>query len=337
MSFFSRPGSKVGNEDLVNETPAQLPTYRRSSAFQLDRPGWKKPEPMSRGVDFDKINKLDESLFGKKVQLTSGKTIDIKVPDPFDADWMVQYNNRRRNGESDDQIRSNPPFNRPQRTIVRRLPVNRLFSTDPTLKLETRLTGIEALMEEQVLTNSDVLMVLRALQAAVLSNGNRNGDGDSLSSVSSTTQSGDSLIQVDTSLVPQLSSSSSGSDDQRSQDITDQLDQRIQAIMDQLEVPRSRVDSGLPEFITYDQFNTPKIFSAVLLHLIQNEMFMIQGKQIQNLKPWWQRNREKIMFLPTSSPPTFITPIEANRLGFNFGGVGPSFSLDGDDFYDPQL
>ncbi len=321
MSFFSRPGSKVGNEDLVNETPAQLPKYRRSSAFQLDRPGWKKPEPMSRGVDFDKINKLDESLFGKKVQLTSGKTIDIKVPDPFDADWMVQYNNRRRNGESDDQIRSNPPFNRPQRTIVRRLPVNRLFSTDPTLKLETRLTGIEALMDEQVLTNADCLMVLRALQAAVLSNGNRNGDGDSLVSVPSTTQSGDSIVQADTS-------------------ITNQLDQRIQAIMDQLEVPRSRVDSGLPEFITYDQFNNKSIFSAVLLHLIQNEIFTVGGKQIQNLKQWWQKNQKKIMFFPASSPPMFITQIEANQLGYSpgiFGGVGPSFSLDGDDVSDPEL
>jgi len=89
--------------------------------YQLRRPAFTAPPVEPRqAIDFDSINAINIAQFGTKIQIgesTLEKLLGVRLPDPSDKNWVVEFERRKASGDSAEQLEKNPPFGRPQRTI----------------------------------------------------------------------------------------------------------------------------------------------------------------------------------------------------------------------------
>lgn len=65
---------------------------------------------------FEDLKSLNEELYGKPVQI-SMTPFKMEIADSDDTTWINEYNRRRQAGETDNQILSDPPFGRQQKTV----------------------------------------------------------------------------------------------------------------------------------------------------------------------------------------------------------------------------
>jgi hypothetical protein len=85
----------------------------------LRRPVFMSPNVKPRDVvDFSKLLKQLEEREGIKIRLGDEavqKLTNIQIDDPEDKAWIAEYNRRKTAGETDDQLKSNPPLGRLQK------------------------------------------------------------------------------------------------------------------------------------------------------------------------------------------------------------------------------
>jgi len=121
---LKRPSYLAGTSRSPSPRVPNLKPSRRSGLGnrRLTRPSFEAPEIRPRDVDFDKLAAADIEKSGIKVQLgqkTLEQLFKIQVPDPTDVEWIAEKKARIANGESEEDIKANPPFGRQQRTIAK--------------------------------------------------------------------------------------------------------------------------------------------------------------------------------------------------------------------------
>lgn len=121
---LKRPSYLAGTKVSPSPRVPNLKPSRRSGLGnrRLTRPSFEAPEIRPRDVDFDKLAAADIEKSGIKVQLgqkTLEQLFKIQVPDPTDVEWIAEKKARIANGESEEDIKANPPFGRQQRTIAK--------------------------------------------------------------------------------------------------------------------------------------------------------------------------------------------------------------------------
>ena len=123
---LEREAFRSGGTWVQNSAP-NLPKNERNGMgnYNLQRPSFTAPDILPRHeIDFDKINALNLAQFGAKVQLgeeTLEALLGVSLPDPSDRSWIAEYNRRKAAGETEEQLKRNPPFGRPQRMIKKRI------------------------------------------------------------------------------------------------------------------------------------------------------------------------------------------------------------------------
>jgi len=114
----------------------------------ITRPMFKAPPVQPRRpISFDKLQLLNEELFGKKVQLsekTLSRLFDVKIPDSSDTAWLSEKRRltmvmKRENPnitltQIAERFLTNPPLGRPQRTVTESRNI-----TDQGISIESKL------------------------------------------------------------------------------------------------------------------------------------------------------------------------------------------------------
>jgi len=124
---LKRPSYLAGTQNKSRSPSPRVPNLKPSRRTGLGnrrivRPSSEAPEIRPRDVDFDKLAAADIEKSGIKVQLgqkTLEQLFKIQVPDPTDVEWIAEKNRRITSGESEADIKANPPFGRQQRTIAK--------------------------------------------------------------------------------------------------------------------------------------------------------------------------------------------------------------------------
>ena len=121
---LKRPSYLAGTSRSPGPRVPNLKPSRRTGLGnrRLTRPSFEAPEIRPRDVDFDKLAAADIEKSGIKVQLgqkTLEQLFKIQVPDPTDVEWIAEKKARIASGESEEDIKTNPPFGRQQRTIAK--------------------------------------------------------------------------------------------------------------------------------------------------------------------------------------------------------------------------
>jgi len=148
-SIFSieRPSFKSSTEVLKDFSNPLLPNYDRRGHGNRNimRKEFLAPDIKGREVlNFERLQAQDLEEGGIKVQLgdkTIEKLFKIQVADSTDRSWIDEKNRRLAAGETDEQIRMNPPFGRPQRKVSKNVNFAQQ-GLDMTDKLETLQTAI---------------------------------------------------------------------------------------------------------------------------------------------------------------------------------------------------
>jgi hypothetical protein len=113
---------------------------------EITRPNFMAPKIRGRdALDFERLNATNIAQFGRKVQLsdeTLDKLLGIDIPDPQDKKWLAEKSRRKALGESEEDLKANPPLGRPQRTVRK---VVNIASVN--LSINERLSVIKALMD----------------------------------------------------------------------------------------------------------------------------------------------------------------------------------------------
>ena len=122
---LERPTFRAG---IIDENNVYVPRLERNKRRGLGnrhitRTNFIAPPVKGREViSFEKLQAQDIESAGVKVQL-GDKTIEqllkIQVDDPTDVKWIDEKNRRLRAGETEEEIKQNPPFGRPQRKVSR--------------------------------------------------------------------------------------------------------------------------------------------------------------------------------------------------------------------------
>ena len=115
--------------------------------------------PISRLVtDYDKMRALDVELYGKQVRIsdqTINKIMYIDVPDTSDIEWIKERTRRKALGETDEQLRADPPLGRPQRTLKRKINL-----ASPFITPQQNLAILKARVENGMTENQEDLAEL---------------------------------------------------------------------------------------------------------------------------------------------------------------------------------
>lgn len=123
----------------------------------LRRPSFLTPNVKPRYVpDFDKLRSQLEEKEGVKVRLGPGtvqKLTNIQIDDPEDKAWIDEYNRRKANGETDEQLKALPPLGRLQKKKYVNVSENqKLELKDELERLRQQITsGLSNLEKKQSL------------------------------------------------------------------------------------------------------------------------------------------------------------------------------------------
>lgn len=127
------------------------------------------PEIRGREVlNFEKLQATDIEQAGIKVQLgdkTIEKLFKVQVGDPTDRTWLEEKTRRLAAGETEEQLRENPPLGRPQRTIHKM--VN--FGAQG-LSVDNKIESIKAALEQGNADNRNEMAQVIAQTALILGN-----------------------------------------------------------------------------------------------------------------------------------------------------------------------
>jgi hypothetical protein len=142
-----RDAFRAGTSHTINQNIHLPPNQRHGMGnYEMVRPAFTAPRIEPRqALDFDKINAINIAQFGQKIQLgekTLEALLGVKMPDPSDRSWIDEYNRRKRLGETDEQLKRNPPFGRPQRTIKKRINFG-----EAKLSMDGSLSAIKAAVD----------------------------------------------------------------------------------------------------------------------------------------------------------------------------------------------
>lgn len=107
---------------VIDEKTKPIKLIRKKASLgdhYLRRPVFMSPNVKPRDVvDFSKLLKQLEEREGIKIRLGDEavqKLTNIQIDDPEDKAWINEYNRRKAAGETDDQLKSNPPLGRLQK------------------------------------------------------------------------------------------------------------------------------------------------------------------------------------------------------------------------------
>ena len=119
---FKRPAFRAGAIEHDKHIKPLLPNSREGLGNRgITRSNFEAPAIRGReALNFERLQAQDISEGGIKVRLgdkTIEKLFKIQVDDPSDIKWIEEYQARIAGGETDEQIKLNPPMGRPQRKI----------------------------------------------------------------------------------------------------------------------------------------------------------------------------------------------------------------------------
>jgi hypothetical protein len=106
----------LANTTKTSDERVSMPPNFRSGTGndELRRRNFLAPKIYARDpVDFDKINAINLAQFGQKVRLSQQSLADlmsVEVPDNRDLSWIAEFNRRKALGETDEQLKANPPI-----------------------------------------------------------------------------------------------------------------------------------------------------------------------------------------------------------------------------------
>lgn len=124
---FIRPRNFLSNTTKVTSqyVPKLPPSRRTGRNYEIIRTNFLASDVKARNVvDFGLLEQQREQEDGVKISLgesTLQKLFQVQVDDPTDNAWIAEKNRRLRAGETEAQIKANPPFGRPQRKVMKKL------------------------------------------------------------------------------------------------------------------------------------------------------------------------------------------------------------------------
>ena len=121
-----------------------------SGNYEIQRSGFLHNEPLARTATFTEQTPVLE--LGEK---TLEKLFNIKVDDPDDKLWLAEKARRITAGETEEQIKANPPFGRPQ------IQINKLVNfAQGNLKLDEKIDLIKTTIDQSsAITRADFVNV----------------------------------------------------------------------------------------------------------------------------------------------------------------------------------
>lgn len=151
---------------VIDEKTKPIKLIRKKASLgdhYLRRPAFMSPNVKPRDVvDFSKLLKQLEEREGVKVRLGDEavqKLTNIQIDDPEDTAWLNEYNRRKTAGETDDQLKSNPPLGRLQKKKYVNVAENQKLEIKDELerlrqKIMSGLSGLEK--KQSLVTLADV-------------------------------------------------------------------------------------------------------------------------------------------------------------------------------------
>lgn len=127
--------------------------------------------PQIRGrevLNFERLQATDIEQAGIKVQLgdkTIEKLFKVQVGDPTDITWLEEKARRIAEGETEEQLKQNPPLGRPQRSI------NKMVNFGAQgLSVDDKIESIKAAVEQGNADNRNEMAQVIAQTALILGN-----------------------------------------------------------------------------------------------------------------------------------------------------------------------
>jgi len=168
---IARPAFKSGT---IVEPDKSIPRLRGNDRDgmgnkRIVRNNFIAPEIRGREVlSFERLQALDIEQAGIKVQLgdkTIEKLFKVQVGDPTDRTWLEERDRRLAAGETEEQLRENPPLGRPQRTI------NKMVNFGAQgLSTDDKIESIKAAVEQGNADNRNEMGQIIAQTALLLGN-----------------------------------------------------------------------------------------------------------------------------------------------------------------------
>lgn len=168
---LQRPAFKSGT---IEEPDKSIPRLRGNDRDGMGnklitRNNFIAPEIRGREVlSFERLQATDIEQAGIKVQLgdkTIEKLFKVQVGDPTDRKWLEERTRRLAAGETEEQLRENPPLGRPQRTI------NKMVNFGAQgLSTDDKIESIKAAVEQGNADNRNEMGQIIAQTALLLGN-----------------------------------------------------------------------------------------------------------------------------------------------------------------------
>lgn len=166
---IQRPSFKSGTITQPDKPVPKLGGNERDGMGNrlIVRNNFISPEIRGREVlNFERLQAQDIEQAGVKVQL-SDKTLEklfkVQVPDPTDKKWIEEKTRRIAAGETEEQIKENPPFGRPQRSV------NKMVNLGAVgLSVEDKLESIKAAIDQGGANSNNMVGQLIAQVVSVL-------------------------------------------------------------------------------------------------------------------------------------------------------------------------
>lgn len=168
---IARPAFKSGTIEEPNKSIPRLRGNDRDGMGnkRIVRNNFIAPEIRGREVlSFERLQATDIEQAGIKVQLgdkTIEKLFKVQVGDPTDRKWLEERTRRLAAGETEEQLRENPPLGRPQRTI------NKMVNFGAQgLSTDDKIESIKAAVEQGNADNRNEMGQIIAQTALLLGN-----------------------------------------------------------------------------------------------------------------------------------------------------------------------
>jgi len=168
---INRPSFKSGTVVEPNIPVSNLRSNERDGLGnrRIVRNNFISPQIRGREVlNFERLQAQDIEQAGVKVQLgdkTIEKLFKVQVGDPTDRRWLEERTRRMAAGETEEELKSNPPFGRPQRTI------NKMVNFGAQgLSVDDKIESIKAAVEQGNADNRNEMAQVTAQVALLLGN-----------------------------------------------------------------------------------------------------------------------------------------------------------------------
>lgn len=168
---LQRPAFRSGTVVEPDKSIPRLGSNNRDGTGNklITRNNFIAPEIRGREVlSFERLQATDIEQAGIKVQLgdkTIEKLFKVQVGDPTDRTWLEERTRRLAAGETEEQLRENPPLGRPQRTI------NKMVNFGAQgLSVDDKIESIKAAVEQGNADNRNEMGQIIAQTALLLGN-----------------------------------------------------------------------------------------------------------------------------------------------------------------------